>query len=137
MKSLTDYIKESCDKNGACADSKTFVFNIKGMDNVDELKKSLESLDNVEIADDKITVTACKECELTKKAFDILNKYSNAERSGSHRTSDEQYAQKTVQFEAKVKELDDYMKEEAPEENNAEKETDKKEDEDKKEDKEK
>ena len=134
MKSLIEYIKESRDKA-------SIKFNFDGMDNADEILKQFDSIQTASVNDKEVEVMINANVDELKKVYDILKKYSDGERNGSHRTNDEQYAQKTIKFEKKVNELKEMIDNvETPDDKKAEdpKADDKKSDdekEDKKEDK--
>ena len=130
MKSLIEYIKES-------RDQASIKFNFDGMDNADEILKKFESIQTASVNDKEVEVMINANVDELKKVYDILKEYSDGERNGSHRTNDEQYAQKTIKLEKKVNELKKMIDNiEAPDDNKAEdlKADDKKSD-DKKEDK--
>lgn len=98
MKSLIEYIKES-------RDQASIKFNFDGMDNADEILKKFESIQSASVNDKEVEVMNNANVDELKEVYDILKKYSDGERNGSHRTNDEQYAQKTIKFEKKVNEL--------------------------------
>ena len=98
MKSLIEYIKESREEG-------SIKFNFDGMDNADEILKKFDSIQSASVNDKEVEVMSNANVDELKKVYDILKKYSDGERNGSHRTNDEQYAQKTIQFEKKVNEL--------------------------------
>ena len=98
MKSLREYIKES-------RDQASIKFNFDGMDNADEILKKFESIQTASVNDKEVEVMINANVDELKKVYDILKEYSDGERNGSHRTNDEQYAQKTIKFEKKVNEL--------------------------------
>ena len=130
MKSLIEYIKES-------RDQASIKFSFDGMDNADEILKKFESIQTASVNDKEVEVMINANVDELKKVYDILKEYSDGERSGSHRTNDEQYAQKTIKLEKKVNELKKMIDNiEASDDNKAEdlKADDKKSD-DKKEDK--
>ena len=130
MKSLIEYIKES-------RDQASIKFNFDGMDNADEILKKFESIQSASVNDKEVEVMNNANVDELKKVYDILKEYSDGERNGSHRTNDEQYAQKTIKLEKKVNELKKMIDNiEAPDDNKAEdlKDDDKKSD-DKKDDK--
>lgn len=114
MKSLKQFLLESKITEN-CDDCKTITFNFAGMDNKEDVLKQLGEIENCTVEDDKVTINVCKDCPNTKKAYDILKAYSDAQRSSQHRSSDEQYAQKTVAFEKNVDEMNDFMNEEPAE----------------------
>ena len=134
MKSLREYIKES-------REQASIKFNFDGMDNADEILKQFDSIQTASVNDKEVEVMINANVDELKKVYDILKKYSDGERNGSHRTNDEQYAQKTIKFEKKVNELKEMIDNvETPDDKKAEdlKSDDKKSDdekEDKKEDK--
>ena len=98
MKSLIEYIKES-------RDQASIKFNFDGMDNADEILKKFESIQSASVNNKEVKVMNNANVDELKKVYDILKEYSDGERSGSHRTNDEQYAQKTIKLEKKVNEL--------------------------------
>ena len=114
MKSLIEYIKES-------RDQASIKFNFDGMDNADEILKQFDSIQTASVNDKEVEVMINANVDELKKVYDILKKYSDGERNGSHRTNDEQYAQKTIKFEKKVNELKKMIDNiEAPDDNKAE-----------------
>ena len=114
MKSLIEYIKES-------RDQASIKFNFDGMDNADEILKKFESIQTASVNDKEVEVMINANVDEIKKDYDILKEYSDGERNGSHRTNDEQYAQKTSQFEKKVNELKEMIDNiEAPDDKKAE-----------------
>ena len=98
MKSLREYIKES-------RETGSIKFNFDGMDNADEILKKFDSIQSASVNDKEVEVMNNANVDELKEVYDILKKYSDGERNGSHRTNDEQYAQKTIKFEKKVNEL--------------------------------
>lgn len=98
MKGLIEYIKES-------RDQASIKFNFDGMDNADEILKKFESIQSASVNDKEVEVMNNTNVDELKKVYDILKEYSDGERNGSHRTNDEQYAQKTIKLEKKVNEL--------------------------------
>ena len=114
MKSLIEYIKES-------RDQASIKFNFDGMDNADEILKKFESIQTASVNDKEVEVMINANVDELKKVYDILKEYSDGERNGSHRTNDEQYAQKTIKLEKKVNELKKMIDNiEAPDDNKAE-----------------
>ena len=103
MKSLSEYIKENLNIENNNAGS--VKFNFDGMDNADDILKQLSSFQSVSINDKEVEVVCDANVDELNEVYDILKKYSDDERSGSHRTNDEQYAQKTIKFAEKVNEL--------------------------------
>ena len=130
MKSLREYIKES-------RETGSIKFNFDGMDNADEILKKFETIQSASVNDKEVEVMNNANVDELKEVYDILKKYSDGERNGSHRTNDEQYAQKTIQFEKKVNELKEMIdKIEAPDDQKADdKKPEEKKEEEKKEDK--
>lgn len=103
MKSLSEYIKENLDIENINKGSVKFDFD--GIDNADDILKQLSSFQSVSVNDKKVEVVCDANVDELNEIYDILKKYSDDERSGSHRTNDEQYAQKTIKFAEKVNEL--------------------------------
>ena len=114
MKSLIEYIKESREEG-------SIKFNFDGMDNADEILKKFDSIQSASVNDKEVEVMSNANVDELKKVYDILKEYSDGERNGSHRTNDEQYAQKTIKFDKKVNELKKMIDNiEAPDDNKAE-----------------
>ena len=114
MKSLIEYIKES-------RDQASIKFNFDGMDNADEILKKFESIQSASVNNKEVKVMNNANVDELKKVYDILKEYSDGERNGSHRTNNEQYAQKTIKLEKKVNELKKMIDNiEAPDDNKAE-----------------
>ena len=130
MKSLREYIKES-------RDQASIKFDFDGMDNADEILKKFDSIQTASVNDKEVKVMINANVDELKKVYDILKEYSDGERNGSHRTNDEQYAQKTIKFEKKVNELKEMINRvETPDDKKADdKKADDKKADDKKEDK--
>lgn len=121
MKSLVQYIKEACEQ---CTSIK---FNFNGMDDADDILKQFSSIQTASVNDKEVEVMCDANVDELKKVYDILKKYSDSQRSSQHRSSDEQYAQRTVKFEDKVNELAEMIdKLEHPEEKETPKEKEEK-----------
>ena len=103
MKSLSEYIKENLNIENNNAGS--VKFNFDGMDNADDILKQLSSFQSVSINDKEVEIVCDANVDELNEVYDILKKYSDDERNGSHRINDEQYAQKTIKFAEKVNEL--------------------------------
>lgn len=103
MKSLSEYIKESLKIENINEDS--IKFNFDGMDNADDILKQFDSIQTASVNDKEVEVMCDANVDELKKVYDILKKYSDNQRSSQHRSSDEQYAQKTVKFAEKVDKL--------------------------------
>lgn len=116
MKSLIDYIKEQREDEVAVEmqeineAAKSIKFNFNGMDNADDILKQFGTIQSASVNDKEVEVMCDANIDELKKVYDILKKYSDGERNSQHRSSDEQYAQKTIKFEDKVKELDEMIK---------------------------
>lgn len=102
MKTLLDYIKESCE-DGSCK-SKTLKFNFTDLESAEDTIKAVQEIADkdgvkVNIEDNIVTVTV--DGNNTDKAeglFELLQDYSHKRMSDSKRASDESYAQKTSKF---------------------------------------
>lgn len=103
MKSLSEYIKESLKIENINEGS--IKFNFDGMDNADDILKQFDSIQTASVNDKEVEVMCDANVDELKKVYDILKKYSDGQRSSQHRSSDEQYAQKTVKFAEKVDKL--------------------------------
>jgi len=111
MKTLKDFIIESTYIEEA-ESSKTITFNFKDLENAKETIESLKGRDGVETSEDSVTVTVnADNVSNLGSVQDILQQYCQTIRSSQRRSSDEQYAQKTVSFEKKVGELNDAIDE--------------------------
>jgi len=110
MKNLKDYLVESFLNEGSS--SKSITFDFKDLENAKETIESLKGKEGVEATEDSITVTVTSD-NVSKLGTvqDILQQYCQSIRSSQKRSSDEQYAQKTVAFEKKVGELNDALDE--------------------------
>lgn len=107
MKHLQDYIIEQAQVNEA-AESKSIVFDFTDLENAEDTLKSLEEKDGVTVEDNKLTVEVTADnVDKLDTVQDILQQYSDTLRKSQKRSSDEQYAQKTISFEKKVGELND------------------------------
>ena len=111
MKHLQDYIIEQAQVNEG-ASSKTITFNFKDLENGKETIESLKDKEGVTAEEDKITVEVTSDnVDKLGTVQDILQQFCDKIRNSQKRSSDEQYAQKTVEFEKKVGELNDAIDE--------------------------
>lgn len=118
MKGLIEFIKESRENEiNEGKDCSPIKINFNGMDNADEIIKSLKEISGVTENEKEVEISCEASVDDLKKAYDIVKKYSDGQRNSSHRSSDEQYAQKTIKFENSVNALNDMItKLETPEE---------------------
>ena len=109
MKHLQDYIIEAAEvKVNEGAESKSVVFDFTDLENAEDTLKSLEGKDGVTIEDNKLTLEITKDnVDKLETVQDILQQFCQTIRNSQKRSSDEQYAQKTVSFEKKVGEMND------------------------------
>ena len=145
MKSLVEFIKESCSSNEECAvaSSKKVSFNFTGFEGAEDLLKSAQELSDkdsldVEIEDSKISFTVSKEdVDKYDGLMELLQDYVQLRGKDQKRTSDESYAQKVAKCEKTLNSYFEYVDDvkAEPEEDKKEdkKEEDNKKDEDKKE----
>ena len=111
MKHLQDYIIEQAQVNEAAA-SKSITFDFTDLENAKETIDSLKEKEGVTVDGDKLTVEVTADnVDKLDTVQDILQQYSDTLRNSQKRSSDEQYAQKTVSFEKKVGELNDALDE--------------------------
>lgn len=102
MKTLLDYIKESCE-DGSCK-SKTFKFNFTDLESAEDTIKAVQEIadkDGVKVDVEDSIVKVTVDAGNTDKAeglFELLQDYSHKRMSDSKRASDESYAQKTSKF---------------------------------------
>ena len=111
MKHLQDYIIEQAQVNEG-ASSKSITFDFKDLENGKETIESLKDKEGVTVEEDKLTVTVSSDTvDKLDTVQDILQQFCQTIRNSQKRSSDEQYAQKTVEFEKKVGELNDAIDE--------------------------
>lgn len=112
MKHLQDYIVESSKINEGETTSKTVTFDFTDLENAEDTLKSLEEKEGVSIEENKLTLTITSEnVDKLDTVQDILQQFCSTIRNSSKRTNNEEYAQKTVNFEKKVKEMNDAIDE--------------------------
>lgn len=110
MKSLSEFILEKC--SGKTCESKTFIFNFDGIDEIDDTLKSFDSDEYCEVDGKKVTVNVTKDnANKLANVYDTLANAITGLRSSQKRASDEQYAQKTAKLEREVNALNSYIKE--------------------------
>lgn len=111
MKHLQDYINEQ-QEIVESETSKTITFNFKDLENGKETIESLKDKEGVSISEDTLTVTVnANNVDKLGTVQDILQQFCETIRNSQKRSSDEQYAQKTVEFEKKIGELNDAIDE--------------------------
>ena len=111
MKHLQDYIIEQAQLNEG-ASSKSITFNFKDLENAQETIDSLKDKEGVSVDGDSLTLEITTDnVDKIATVQDILQQFSNTIRKSQKRSSDEQYAQKTVEFEKKVGEMNDAIDE--------------------------
>ena len=111
MKHLQDYIVEQAQVNEG-ASSKSITFDFKDLENGKETIESLKDKEGVAVDGDKLTVTVNSDTvDKLDTVQDTLQQFCETIRNSQKRSSDEQYAQKTVEFEKKVGELNDAIDE--------------------------
>lgn len=108
MKSLINYIKESCVLESE--EVKIVKFNFNGIDNSEELLKSLESYDYVTVDDKEVKISISKD-NYTKldSVQDILQQSIEKERNSAKSTNNEEYAQKVVKLEKQLAKMSDII----------------------------
>ena len=111
MKHLQAYIIEQAQLNEG-ASSKSITFNFKDLENGQETIDSLKDKEGVEVDGDKLTVTVNSDTvDKLDTVQDTLQQFCETIRNSQKRSSDEQYAQKTVEFEKKVGEMNNAIDE--------------------------
>lgn len=111
MKHLQDYIIEQAQVNEG-ANSKSITFDFTGLENGKETIDSLKDKEGVTVDGDKLTVEITSDnVNKLDTVQDILQQFCQTVRNSQKRSSDEQYAQKTVEFEKKIGELNDALDE--------------------------
>ena len=109
MKSLVEFIKESKDENKI---SKTLTFNFNGIDNVEDIIKTLSEDETLNIEDNKVTLTInADNIDDIQTSLDKLEKVIKSERDGTHSSNNEQYSQLVSVLERTLKEAKDFITE--------------------------
>lgn len=113
MKHLQDYIIEQAQINEG-ASSKSITFDFTDLENGKETIDSLKDKEGVTADGDKLTVEITSDnVDKLGTVQDILQQFCQTVRNSQKRSADEQYAQKTVEFEKKIGELNDALDETA------------------------
>ena len=111
MKHLQDYIIEQAQVNEG-ASSKSITFDFTDLENGKETIDSLKDKEGVTADGDKLTVEITSDnVDKLGTVQDILQQFCQSVRNSQKRSADEQYAQKTVEFEKKIGELNDALDE--------------------------
>ena len=111
MKHLQDYIIEQAQVNEG-ASSKSITFDFTDLENGKETIESLKDKEGVTVDGDKLTVEITSDnVDKLGTVQDVLQQFCQTVRNSQKRSSDEQYAQKTVEFEKKIGELNDALDE--------------------------
>lgn len=111
MKHLQDYIIEQAQVNEG-ASSKSITFDFTDLENGKETIDSLKDKEGVTVDGDKLTVEITSDnVDKLGTVQDVLQQFCQTVRNSQKRSSDEQYAQKTVEFEKKIGELNDALDE--------------------------
>ena len=109
MKSLVEFIKESKDENKI---SKTLTFNFNGIDNVEDIIKTLSEDETLNIEDNKVTLTInADNIDDIQTSLDKLEKVIKSERDGTHSSNNELYSQLVSALERTLKEAKDFITE--------------------------
>lgn len=120
MKNLSEYVKESFDTveseveeivESETPESKEFTFDFTDLDNADDIIKTLQENDAVNVDDKKVTLTVKKDDKNVESAMEEIRKYTEQIRSSSRRSSDEKYAQRTVKFAKVTADADAFINE--------------------------
>ena len=111
MKHLQDYIIEQAQVNEGVS-SKSITFDFTDLENGKETIDSLKDKEGVTVDGDKLTVEITSDnVDKLDTVQDILQQFCQTVRNSQKRSADEQYAQKTVEFEKKIGELNDALDE--------------------------
>ena len=111
MKHLQDYIIEQAQVNEGVS-SKSITFDFTDLENGKETIDSLKDKEGVTVDGDKLTVEiTSNNVDKLGTVQDILQQFCQTVRNSQKRSADEQYAQKTVEFEKKIGELNDALDE--------------------------
>ena len=125
MKSLVEFIKESKEEKTS---SKTLTFNFSGIDNVDEIIKTLSEDETLNIDGNKVTLTInADNIDDIQTPLQELENVIKGERKGTHSSNNEQYSQLVSSLERTLKEAKDFIAElTTPEEDKKDDDDDKK-----------
>lgn len=125
MKSLVEFIKESKEEKTS---SKTLTFNFSGIDNVDEIIKTLSEDETLNIDGNKVTLTInADNIDDIQTPLQKLENVIKGERKGTHSSNNEQYSQLVSSLERTLKEAKDFIAElTTPEEDKKDDDDDKK-----------
>lgn len=110
MRTLLEYLQEKIDIQESKENSRTFKFNFAGMENEQDLLKSLQEYPELEIEGSEVSVTVTPGADL-ESPLDILQQTINGLRKSSRSINDEQYAQKTKKLATTLSDLFDYRDE--------------------------
>lgn len=111
MKHLQDYIIEQAQVNEGVS-SKSITFDFTDLEDGKETIDSLKDKEGVTVDGDKLTVEITSDnVDKLGTVQDILQQFCQTVRNSQKRSADEQYAQKTVEFEKKIGELNDALDE--------------------------
>ena len=111
MKHLQDYIIEQAQVNEGTS-SKSITFDFTDLENGKETIDSLKDKEGVTADGDKLTVEITSDnVDKLGTVQDILQQFCQTVRNSQKRSADEQYAQKTVEVEKKIGELNDALDE--------------------------
>ena len=129
MKRLQEFIIENVEIIESKSETKSITFNFKDLENAEDTLKSFEEEEYCTIEEESLTVSVTADnCTKLDSVKDKLKKYSDELRHSTKRSSNEQYAQKTLKFEEQVKSLENAI-EELSDKDEKEKKDDKKEEE--------
>lgn len=125
MKSLVEFIKESKEEKPS---SKTLTFNFNGIDNVDEIIKTLSEDETLNIDGNKVSLTInADNIDDIQTPLQKLENVIKGERKGTHSSNNEQYSQLVSSLERTLKEAKDFIAElTTPEEDKKDDDDDKK-----------
>ena len=110
MKNLRDFINEGMYFESDS--SKTITFDFTDLENAEETLDSLADREGCSVDGNKLTINVTDDNASKLDAIqDILQQYCNVIRNSTKRSSDEQYAQKTIEFEKKVRDFNETVEE--------------------------
>ena len=110
MKNLRDFINEGMYFESDS--SKTITFDFTDLENAEETLDSLADREGCSVDGNKLTINVTDDnASKLDVVQDILQQYCNVIRNSTKRSSDEQYAQKTIAFEKKVRDFNETIEE--------------------------
>jgi len=110
MKTLKEYINENVNINEKTEESKSFTFDFTGMENSEDIIKSLTDQENVTVDGDKVTIEIKKDVNIDT-VQDILQQSIQTLRKSQKSVNNEEYGQKTSKLEKTLNDMNTFIDE--------------------------